>query len=315
MTAAAPILDPPADAAPTRMQRLTVGLAGLARFARLQGLETAVDRDPGYALHALLAAGLGDLAPKPFAVDPGPVGAGHGPAVEPMADPAAGAARHGRLTLLGYGTADAAALADRLTERLASADASQRAAANTLTVTQPATKPMPAALPAGLPLAFRVRACPVIRSRTLARMHGEAASREVDVYEYRRLTDPSGFGSDGPPPPPDPEARVAAYLDWLAAQLEKDGAALPVEARVTAMLRRPLLRRGAHRDRGTAGTRAPRRSKNSPRRLAPTPVPVPDVTFEGVLTIGDPVAFTALLTRGIGRHRAFGFGMLLLAPA
>ena len=144
MTAAAPILDPPADAAPTRMQRLTVGLAGLARFARLQGLETAVDRDPGYALHALLAAGLGDLAPKPFAVDPGPVGAGHGPAVEPMADPAAGAARHGRLTLLGYGTADAAALADRLTERLASADASAgaRRRRTRSPFTQPATKPI-----------------------------------------------------------------------------------------------------------------------------------------------------------------------------
>ena len=38
-------------------------------------------------------------------------------------------------------------------------------------------------------------------------------------------------------------------------------------------------------------------------------------TVEGTLTVGDPDAFSRLLARGIGRHRAFGFGMLLLRPA
>jgi CRISPR system Cascade subunit CasE len=41
----------------------------------------------------------------------------------------------------------------------------------------------------------------------------------------------------------------------------------------------------------------------------------PDATFEGRLQIGDPQAFAELVARGVGRYRAFGFGMLLLRPA
>jgi CRISPR system Cascade subunit CasE len=41
----------------------------------------------------------------------------------------------------------------------------------------------------------------------------------------------------------------------------------------------------------------------------------PDATFTGLLAVGNPEAFAGLLARGIGRHRAFGFGMLLLRSA
>ena len=34
----------------------------------------------------------------------------------------------------------------------------------------------------------------------------------------------------------------------------------------------------------------------------------------GTLTVTDPQAFAALLSGGVGRHAAFGFGMLLLSP-
>jgi len=40
----------------------------------------------------------------------------------------------------------------------------------------------------------------------------------------------------------------------------------------------------------------------------------PDVVFHGTLTIRDPHGFTAMLARGTGRHRAYGYGMLLLRP-
>jgi CRISPR system Cascade subunit CasE len=40
----------------------------------------------------------------------------------------------------------------------------------------------------------------------------------------------------------------------------------------------------------------------------------PDAVLEGVLEVVDGEAFAALLRRGVGRHRAFGFGMLLLRP-
>ena len=41
----------------------------------------------------------------------------------------------------------------------------------------------------------------------------------------------------------------------------------------------------------------------------------PDAVMRGILTITDAEAFFNLLTRGVGRHRAFGYGMLLLRPA
>ena len=41
----------------------------------------------------------------------------------------------------------------------------------------------------------------------------------------------------------------------------------------------------------------------------------PDAIMRGTLTIVDSDAFTVLLARGVGRHRAYGYGMLLLRPA
>lgn len=41
----------------------------------------------------------------------------------------------------------------------------------------------------------------------------------------------------------------------------------------------------------------------------------PSALLRGTLTVTDGAAFQALLARGIGRHRAFGFGMLLLRPS
>ena len=38
----------------------------------------------------------------------------------------------------------------------------------------------------------------------------------------------------------------------------------------------------------------------------------PSATFKGVLEVTEPARFAGLMQRGIGRHRAFGFGMILL---
>ena len=40
----------------------------------------------------------------------------------------------------------------------------------------------------------------------------------------------------------------------------------------------------------------------------------PDATIKGVLEVRDPDLFSDLLSRGLGRHRAYGYGMLLVAP-
>ena len=40
----------------------------------------------------------------------------------------------------------------------------------------------------------------------------------------------------------------------------------------------------------------------------------PDAVMQGNLTVKEPAAFAQLLSQGIGRHRAYGYGMLLLRP-
>jgi CRISPR system Cascade subunit CasE len=56
------------------------------------------------------------------------------------------------------------------------------------------------------------------------------------------------------------------------------------------------------------------RRTQGPNRRARPGLRKPDVTFRGMLEVVEPGAFEALLRRGVGRHRAFGFGMLLLRP-
>lgn len=40
----------------------------------------------------------------------------------------------------------------------------------------------------------------------------------------------------------------------------------------------------------------------------------PDVTFQGELTVRESGRFGQILRSGIGRHKAYGYGMLLLRP-
>jgi CRISPR system Cascade subunit CasE len=42
---------------------------------------------------------------------------------------------------------------------------------------------------------------------------------------------------------------------------------------------------------------------------------LPEASLVGTLTVKDQVEFTNTITRGIGRHRAYGFGMMRLEPA
>lgn len=83
--------------------------------------------------------------------------------------------------------------------------------------------------------------------------------------------------------------REAAYLDWLAARLAPAAALDPSSSRL-AGFRRSRVQRNGRRIEG------------------------PDAVVHGTLTITDPVAFAGLLARGVGRHRSYGYGMLLLRP-
>jgi CRISPR system Cascade subunit CasE len=149
-------------------------------------------------------------------------------------------------------------------------------------------KAMPTDFPVGLRLGFEVRVCPVVRIARGGRLF--PAGSEVDVFDHAA----EAARRDGADPP----ERGAAYLGWLVGQMP--GVTL-ASARVAGYRRTRLARRGAS---GPGGARP-----------LTTLDGRPDVTVQGTLTVDDPAAFAGLLARGVGRHRAFGFGMLLLRPA
>ncbi len=185
-----------------------------------------------------------------------------------------------RLTLFGYAPADHRELADRAR---ALADPLALAA---LDLDSLCAKPMPTAWRAGAVYRFTARVCPIVRISGRA---GGAGPRETDAFLHRCIrVGPDVFVD-----------RQAVYRDWLAAELARDGAArLPRidEVRLTRFQRQRLARR----DRSGADSRL-------------RPCERPDATLDGVLEVASPEAFAALLRRGLGRHRAFGFGMLLLS--
>ena len=145
-----------------------------------------------------------------------------------------------------------------------------------------ASKPMPAAFPLGKQLSFHLRACPVVRKSRGSQFY--KAGREVDIF----LSEVARCG-------PDVQLnRHAIYTAWLENYLSQQGGAQCSEVQVIQFHRSRLLRRNKSR----AGIAVER----------------PEVVFEGNLEVTDPERFQQLLTRGVGRHRAFGFGMLLLLP-
>jgi CRISPR system Cascade subunit CasE len=182
--------------------------------------------------------------------------------------------RHRPPALLGYGGHDAAALREQ-----AALFALPDAAAS-LGVDGLASKAMPERFREGQRLGFSIRVRPVVRTD---RGNDRSAVRERDAYLH---------AIDGRPAEAWPN-RGTVYQEWLAAHLLRGGVTLEVLS-LEAVRRADVLRRGRDRE---------LRSSNGP-----------DVTGLGVLQVNDPTLFAALLARGVGRHRAFGFGMLLLRP-
>lgn len=172
-------------------------------------------------------------------------------------------------------------------------------------VRQCAAKPVEG-FPAGARVGFRARVCPTVRTRhpgdhgPRTDKKGKPKSREVDAWLAHR------FSSWQPEPPCDESfvlerrtkewaEREQVYGEWLKRELQRRGAAdLNEGTRLTRFRLEVVHRRGE--------SRYPRAS--APRR--------PNAVLEGTLTVRDEETFRALLRRGLGRHRAFGFGMLLL---
>ena len=150
-------------------------------------------------------------------------------------------------------------------------------------------KAMPNDWHAGQRLGFDARVRPVRRlTKNLEGPSGLIGKKgaEIDAFLVAALRrhpgQPDGMAGEG-------RTREAVYLDWLAERLAP-AAGLEGPSSRLARFRRVRVARG----------------KSGPEG--------PDATIHGTLTVSDPDSFAALLARGVGRHRAYGYGMLLLRP-
>ena len=145
-----------------------------------------------------------------------------------------------------------------------------------------ASKPMPPVWRSGKQLGFETRIRPTVRRSRNADLR---PGKECDAFALE-----AGRYAEGEMP----HNREAVYADWLCNQFSRRG--------------------GAQLDRGRTSLVSFQRTRAVRKRHA-RHSEGPDAVMRGVLTITDPDAFSNLLANGIGRHRAYGYGMLLLRPA
>lgn len=258
--------------------RLPVDPCALARFAVASGVS---DDDGGYALHLALIARFSAARPQPFRY-----------VTEHRTGP----------HLLGY-TSDAQAFGEAAALPVLDADAAA------VFADAPRLQPMPTAWREGARYGFEVRVRPVVRYGGRVRHLRAArpgawlnragrAAQELDAF--LAACERAGPLDDGGAP----VEREQVYREWLEHRLAP-GAAL--EAAELRQFRRVRTRRARHAKAGDVDTPP----ADGPRRAQ---VEGPDAAMAGTLTVSDPAAFAAMLARGVGRHTAFGYGMLLLSP-
>jgi CRISPR system Cascade subunit CasE len=191
---------------------------------------------------------------------------------------------HGRgraLEVWGYSRIDAAALVDHAA---AFRDPSLVGVLGDLQAI--VSKPMPS-FERGRRVGFVVRACPVVR--LAGPKSGHRAGAEVDAF----LAQCFAAG---------PQALVSredVYRNWLEKTLSRPQVTgvRVLRANVAAMSRGRFVRRTHQQLREV-------------RRLER-----PDVRFEGEMVVEDGDRLLGYLGHGVGRHRSFGFGALMLTPA
>ena len=142
------------------------------------------------------------------------------------------------------------------------------------------SKPMPSEWSEGKKLGFEVRVRPIVRPTRNADFR---SGRECDVFQLEAEGHEKGKMS---------RSREQVYHEWLARQFDTRGGARLESATLQSFQRTRAIRKP--RSRYSEG---------------------PDALMRGNLVIANGVAFANLLAQGVGRHRAYGYGMLLLRPA
>ena len=147
-------------------------------------------------------------------------------------------------------------------------------------------KPIPSNFRAGQLLGFDLRTRPVrcLKKPVLNSNNETIAKGEIDAHVLDML--PRTFKHDSPSARP--TSREQSYRRWLAERL---AGAADVSVLCISSLRTVMSPR--HRNNSASG---------------------PDAVFHGELEIVDPKRFSHILQHGIGRHKAYGYGMLLLRP-
>ena len=152
-------------------------------------------------------------------------------------------------------------------------------------------RPFPTQWAQGQELGFELRLRPTVRS----------GQKEQDAFVHAVTLAGGPQGA--------PVDRQAVYAQWLhehlavregAARQPWQGAIELLDVRLSAFIRSKVVRRTQP---------APGQSRKG------RAIEGPDATLTGRLRVADPDAFAQLLARGVGRHRAYGFGMLLLQRA
>lgn len=152
-------------------------------------------------------------------------------------------------------------------------------------------RPFPTQWAQGQELGFELRLRPTVRS----------GQKEQDAFLHavNLAGGPQGAPVD----------RQAVYAQWLrehlavregAARQPWQGAIELLDVRLSAFARSRVMRRTQ------PGADQIRKGHS---------IEGPDAILTGRLRVADPAAFAQLLARGVGRHRAYGFGMLLLQRA
>jgi len=246
--------------------------------------------DPGYALHAALRGLLGRHAPRPFCL----LSARARRPFTPL-----GAAPY-TAPLLGYARLDAESLR-------AIVEFTNQEIRDLFAWRHIKTRLLPANLPTGLRLGFDLRACPVRRRTKSLPFVTNGSNRaksvafrgpgvEMDAYQLESAR--AEQRGDRIP------RRETVYVRWLSERFSTPRRGTP-----PLVLLEESLRVQSYRS--ARLLRRPIKGSGRSRRWLTRP----EVWFRGELEVRHSERIPDFLTRGIGRHCGFGFGMMLLRPA
>lgn len=143
-------------------------------------------------------------------------------------------------------------------------------------------RPFPTQWAVGHTLGFEVRVRPIIRESKTGRER-DAFLAAVEKASESRLD------------------RAEVYVQWLRDLLARQGGAELVDARMTSYQQLGVTRKS---QKGGADDVRHSRLVNGP-----------DAVLAGQLRVTNSHDFAQLIIKGLGRHRAFGFGLLLLRSA